>query len=1193
MPRYKFQWKNLPRNLLFALCDDLLESYDDTDPAGSLRYVYAARPKEDFIREAWPALLRDWISVANESRQRLVDEIRTQRRETGALRSRASQMKYLAGLRNAKRLRAAALSEFIAYGEVDRVPAAGENVAPKPRRRPSSNQGRRSRRGRPLADRNANSSEIPFSPPTTEAKHVTAQIDNPILNGPYDEPDRHYEIGPQGPTGEIRNKRRPSESFIPIAAIKKGKGKGVQEEIDFDLTGERREKNNLINDLRREVEKWRRDGQYAGVTAITRKLLQHWADPNRENRVLFCQREAAETAIFLTEVAGRHAPYADWRKRLEPENEVHNNGLPRAALKMATGSGKTIVMAMLIAWQTLNKQYTPRDSRFTNRFLIVAPGITIRDRLRVLLPEDSENYYDLRDLVPTDLKGGLDTARIVITNYHSFLLKDAKEIRGIAKNTRLLLRGDRKDDPFKESPKAMVSRVLRDLGADKQHIMVLNDEAHHCYLARPIKTGEKRDKEQNEENEHAGVWFSGLQAIAKNVGIKQIWDLSATPFYLSGSGYNEGYIFPWTVSDFSLMDAIEAGIVKVPRTPVDDDADDELVTYLRLWEYVGQQLPKRAAKDAVKDWLPPKELEGALRSLYRSYARAYEHWEKELKSHGETPPVFIVVCPNTVVSKLVYDWIAGEAIVEDDDAIAYKAGNLQLFSNVIDGQPVARPFSILVDSAQLESGEALKDDFKRAAGLEIARFKAEYRRRNPGADVDKLTDEDLLREVMNTVGKKGRLGAEVRCVVSVSMLTEGWDANTVTHILGLRAFGSQLLCEQVVGRGLRRRTYTTNDEGYFEPEYANVYGIPFQFISSDRPVVDPSPPKPSIEVRALEGREHLRITFPKLDGYRVELPDEAMWLDLEGAPVFEIGPNTVPSWVEMGGVVGKRELEEGDPTRYRPQQVAFELAKRILDERFTAAGDKRPWLYPALVKICRDWIDQRVVLKEPFNLGYLMTITEARVLAAEQVWNAITRQVGNRRERLRPMINRFDPQGSTATVDFVTRKRVVSADKSEVSHVTLDGKDGNTWEQLLAAELELNKNVHAYVKNDHLGFAVPYVHKGRSHSYVPDFLVRLKEQDGSDVERTLIIEVSGSQKSAHSPGSPEQKATTARDSWCVAVNNHGGFGRWGYIEIKDPNSFKVRIAEAIQTLYDDEPIIGDPELLDFNETGIDRSARGA
>lgn len=1015
-----------------------------------------------------------------------------------------------------------------------------------------------------------------------------ASIDNPILNSPYEQPDRHYLIGQQGPTGEIRDGRRPSESFIAIAPTKKSKKKFEQERLDFDLTHERREKNSLINDIRRDVSKWRRGGQYRGVSPISRKLLQHWSNPSRENRVIFAQREAAETAIFLTEVAGRSHGYPDWRKRLEPENGAHNNGLPRAALKMATGAGKTVVMAMLIAWQTLNKQYSPRDARFTNRFLIVAPGITIRDRLRVLLPEDAENYYDLRDLVPANLKGGLDFARIVITNYHSFLLKDVKEIRGVSKNTRLMLKGNRTDDPFKETPQAMVSRVLRDLGSDKQQIMVFNDEAHHCYQAKPIQTGEKRAKEQKDENDQAGVWFSGLQAIAKHIGIKQIWDLSATPFYLSGSGYSEGYIFPWTVSDFSLMDAIEAGIVKVPRTPVDDDADDDLVTYLRLWEHVGAQLPKRATNSAVKNWLPPKELEGALRSLYRSYEKSYKHWESELQPYGETPPVFIVVCPNTVVSKLVYNWIAGEAAL-DDEIPVHKKGNLDLFSNVIDGTPVARPFTLLIDSAQLESGEALKDDFKEAAGLEIAKFKAEYRRRNPGADVGKLSDEDLLREVMNTVGKKGRLGADVRCVVSVSMLTEGWDANTVTHILGIRAFGSQLLCEQVVGRGLRRRNYATNDQGLFEPEYANVYGIPFQFISSDKPVVDPAPPKPSIEVRALEEREHLRITFPKLDGYRVELPDDEIWIDLDKAPTFEIGPNTVPTWVEMGGVVGSRELEEGDPTKYRSQEVAFALAKRILDEQFTTAGDKRPWLYPKIVKICKEWLEHKVELKGGYSLGYLMTITEARVLAAEQVWNTITRHVGNRRERLRPMINRFEPSGSTTDVNFVTRKRVVTAEKSEVSHVTLDGRDGNTWEQLLASELELNKNVLAYVKNDHLGFAIPYVHKGRNHTYVPDFLVRLVKQFDHDVDRTLIIEVSGSQKS---PGPTQQKATTARDSWCTAVNNHGGFGRWGYIEMTRPDQFKVRLADAIQALCEDKPIIGDPELLDFTLTGNARSSRG-
>ncbi|EME63696.1 BPTD_3080 family restriction endonuclease [Amycolatopsis decaplanina] len=1027
---------------------------------------------------------------------------------------------------------------------------------------------------------------------------MTKPIDNPILNSPYEQPDRHYAIGPQGPTGEIQVGRRPSESFVPIAATKKrrrGQDDPAQVEFDFDATGERRERNSLINDIRRDLAKWRRGGEYAGVSPISRKLLQHWADPARENRVLFCQREAAETAIFLAEVAGRSHGYADWRKRLEPENAAHNGGLPRMALKMATGSGKTVVMAMLLAWQTLNKVQSPRDQRFTNRFLVVAPGITIKDRLRVLLPEDPENYYDQRELIPADLKGGLEHARIVITNYHAFQLKDAKEIKGVSRNTRLLLKGDRTEDAFKETPKAMVSRVLRDLGgggADKQQIMVFNDEAHHCYQDRPIPADANAgqlSKDQREANDQARVWFRGLHAIARHIGIKQVFDLSATPFYLNGSGYHEGHLFPWTVSDFSLMDAIESGIVKVPRTPVDDDADHELVVYLRLWDFVGNQLPKGTARNKVKDWAPPPELEGALRSLHRSYRRAFEHWEASLQQQDETPPVFIVVCPNTTVSKLVYDWIAGEQVLDaNDTVIAHKAGNLSLLSNVVEGKPLARPRTILIDSAQLESGEGMNPVFKRDAGAEIAAFKADYRRRYPGADVEKITDEELLREVMNTVGKKGKLGEQVRCVVSVSMLTEGWDANTVTHILGVRAFRSQLLCEQVVGRGLRRRSYAVNKAGYFEPEYANVYGIPFQFISSDKPTTEPAPPRPVQEVEALAGREHLRITFPNLLGYRVELPDEQIWLDLEQASTFEIGPNTVPRWVEMKGVVGSGEREGGDEREYRPQEVAYALAKRVLDDQFTTAGNRRPWLFPRLADICREWISRRVVLADGYNLGYLMTITEAQAEAAEKIWEAITR-VADRRGRLRPMLNRFTPRGSTKDVYFHTRKATVRTDKSEVSHVTLDGRDGNTWEQLLAAEMELNPNVRSYVKNDHLGFAIPYVYKGRTHTYLPDFLVRLQPLEGEDFDRMLIVEVSGSRKS---PGPTQVKATTARESWCASVNNHRGFGRWGFIEMRDPLTFKVHLAEAIQALYGDLPIIGDPDLLDFSERDV-RSARGA
>ncbi|MBO0853842.1 MAG: DEAD/DEAH box helicase family protein [Nocardia sp.] len=1007
---------------------------------------------------------------------------------------------------------------------------------------------------------------------------MAESIDNPILNSPYDPPTRYFEIGRHGPTGVIKEGRRPSESLIPIAQARKGSAKAVQEEIDFDLTHERRSVNSLVNELRRDVGLWRQRG-YERVTPVSRKLLQHWADPHRENRVMFCQREAAETAIFLAEVAGRDT-YRDWRVEFANRNEEHNAGLPRVALKMATGSGKTVVMAMLIAWQTLNKVTSPRDARFTKQFLVVTPGITIRDRLRVLQPGDPDNYYDKRELIPPDLKGVLGQAQIIITNYHAFLPRDAKEIKGVAATTRKILLAGKRIDPFEETPDAMVARVLRDFaGSGKQQIMVLNDEAHHCYRDRPIVSG-KLSREEDEANKEARVWFKGIQAIARRVGVKQVYDLSATPFYLSGSGYNEGHIFPWAASDFSLMDAIESGIVKVPRTPVDDDAAGQLVTYLNLWEHVGDKLPKRkSAKNAdFSKRFPPEVLEGALRSLYASYEKSYAYWQEKLEPLGETPPVFIVVCPNTVVSKLVYDWIAGH---EQAGTPIPRPGKLELFSNIVDGTTLARPRTILVDSAQLESGDALKAEFRQAAAAEIEAFKAQYRLAHPGADTEKITDEDILREVMNTVGKPGMLGAGVRCVVSVSMLTEGWDANTVTHILGIRAFGSQLLCEQVVGRGLRRRSYTPNEHGLFNPEYANIYGIPFAFIPSDRATKEPLPKPPAVEVYSVPDREHLRIRFPKLDGYRIEIPDAPLLFDTEELPRFVIGAGEVPTWTESAAIVGQSErITDRDPRSFRKQEIAFALAQRVLEQYLELDQNRRPWLFPQLVRICTRWIDDCVVERDGRSIGNLLTIDEFRSRAAEDIYAAIAVQEGDRRGRLRPMLRLFDPEGSTADVRFYTHKQAIDTEKSEVSHVVLDGTGGNTWEQILALECELNPKVAAYVKNDHLGFSIPYIHNGRSHSYVPDFLLRLVPGDGENLDRTLIVEVSGGQKS---PGPTWEKARTARYSWCPAVNNHSGFGRWGYVEITEMAGVRERLNEAIDLLYADAPIIGDPDRLDFDE----------
>ena len=362
--------------------------------------------------------------------------------------------------------------------------------------------------------------------------------------------------------------------------------------------------------------------------------------------------------------------------------------------------------------------------------------------------------------------------------------------------------------------------------------------------------------------------------------------------------------------------------------------------------------------------------------------------------------MFIVVCPNTAVSKLVYDWIAGADLTRDDGSAVASPGNLPLFDNYDDGVALARPRTILVDSAQLETGESMKKDFKEAAAAEIEAFKADLRLRNPGGDLDDITDEDLLREVMNTVGKPGRLGEQVRCVVSVAMLTEGWDANTVTHILGIRAFGSQLLCEQVVGRGLRRRSYDVNEDGFFEPEYAAVYGVPFAFIPTDRPVVDPKPPRPSTLVRTVEGRERLRITWPNLTGYRLEMPEGGLYLP-DDLDEFVIGPGTVPTWTEAAPVVGESERIVDEPEAQRPAQVAFRLAARLVRTHFATDDDRSTCRgsFPRLVKLCREWVEQAVRVEPGFALSYLTRFTSWEARAADAIYAAIHGLVSERPAR--------------------------------------------------------------------------------------------------------------------------------------------------------------------------------------------------
>jgi type III restriction enzyme len=998
-------------------------------------------------------------------------------------------------------------------------------------------------------------------------------IENPILNRPFSKPDRHWALSDDGmPTGEITEGRRRSEYIVAVATSKRKKG--GQEELILDDRSAERRANDRINSIRAEIDQWRNAPEASwGVTYETARLLKHWRATDRERPLFFCQSEAAETLIWLTEVAPRSPVHAKHLEFFRQQSEGSNPGLFRLALKLATGAGKTTVMGMLIAWQAINKARRPQSKMFTDAFLLVAPGITIKDRLRVLMPESNNSIYERLSIVPRDMMDDLRKARIVVTNYHSFQLRAKGDIKP---GTLEALRG--REDPetfdarFRETEAEMVQRVMKPL-MGRRGIIVINDEAHHCYEAPPtaeiepiMRSEEETAAEANSEAEasrkEARVWINGIRAVDRVLGVKTIYDLSATPFFLRGSGQEEGKLFPWVVSDFSLMDAIECGIVKVPRVPTHDDVvkRDEPI-FRHVYKHVRDELPRKGQRKAGKTYSAeelPAQLEAALRALYRDYDAKFTEWAAK---DAETPPVFIVVANNTSTSKLIHDWIAGYCENPDEKEPTkrkWRAGNLPLFNNVESGKPIERPRTILIDSAQLESGDAISDDFKKIAGEEIEAFRRELRR-IPGRDPEAITDADLLREVMNTVGQKGRMGGPVRCVVSVSMLTEGWDANTVTHILGCRAFGTRLLCEQVVGRALRRVSYEPNDEGYFRAEYADVLGVPFDFMPANSSK-DFSPPKPRTRIFADETRLAPEVRFPRVLGYRVVFPQGRLSATFVADSHMRLAADTpIPKETEVDPLVGMPNvINMGDLDAIRSQTVAYMLAKRALERwaRMAENIDTEPtFLFPQFLSIAKRWLEECLHLHDGRSIGWL-SLASYRDEAVERIVRACAKtlsQAGN--EEILPVLAPFDPDGSSKQVDFFTTKTTLLATnpaKCQVNYVVYDGD----WEAAFAERLERIPQVRGYVKNHALGFEVPYVFMGQEREYRPDFIVHW--DDGHDDPLQLVVEIKGRRTEED-----QAKADTLDSLWLPAVRNDGRFGRWGPpVEIVQPYD----MAHAFETI---------------------------
>ena len=1007
-------------------------------------------------------------------------------------------------------------------------------------------------------------------------------FDKPVLNSPYREPVQHWELDSSGqPTQEVLQRRRAAEFITPIPSPKRRMGVADQGTLQYgDGAGVSTQKQQyahtaIINGVRDQVGLWRRipNPNDWKVTPETARLLQHWRTHEfSSQRPFFCQIEAVETAIWLTEVAPNAGKQGEkYLEYLANANHDANPELMRLALKLATGAGKTTVMAMLIAWQTINAVRRPQSKRFTRGFLVVTPGITIKDRLRVLQPNDPDSYYGRFELVPSDLVEEINKAKIVITNFHSFKLRERIEL---SKGGRSLLQGRGEELNTLETEGQMLQRVMPDLMGLK-NIMVLNDEAHHCYREKPeveeteevaaLKGDERKEAEKN--TEAARMWITGLETVNRQLGVARVVDLSATPFFLSGSGYAEGTLFPWTMSDFSLMDAIECGIVKLPRVPISDNIPGgEMPMFRNIWSHIRTKMPKKGrGQGGTLDPLSlPPQLQTALEALYGHYKQTFDLWQK---SGVKVPPCFIVVCNNTSASKLVYDYISGFTRDNADGTTTFENGRLELFRNFdVNGNALGKPNTLLIDSEQLESGDKLEDQFRAMAADEIERFRRDIIDRTGDArQAEDLTDQDLLREVMNTVGKPGRLGSGIRCVVSVAMLTEGWDANTVTHVLGVRAFGTQLLCEQVIGRALRRQSYDLNEEGLFNVEYADVLGIPFDFTA--KPVVaPPQPPRETIQVKAMRPeRDALEIQFPRVQGYRVELPEERLEATFNEDSALTLTPELVgATTTRQSGIIGAQaDLTLAHTGDVRPSQVLYELTSHlVLNKWRDANGEPKLYLFGQLKRIAKQWIDGHLKCQGgtyPAQLKYKMLAD----MACDKIVAGITQRFASERP-IEVVLDAYNPTGSTAHVNFNTSKTLRWETSARLCHVNWAILDSE-WETEFCRVVEQHPKVRSYVKNHNMGFEVPYRYGSENKKYRPDFIVRVNDGHGTDDLLNLVVEIKG-----YRGEDAVIKKSTMDTYWVPGVNHLGSHGRWAFVELKDiyemESDFAAKIAGAVDQM---------------------------
>jgi len=993
--------------------------------------------------------------------------------------------------------------------------------------------------------------------------------DNPILNRPYEEPKLHYRTLSDGSLDytKIVKGRRPYDPTIntPIP-VKQGAQGSLLDQQHFPDNLE----NHLINLIRKEVNSWRSNNyESPAPTRVTKELLNFWFNnPDRQSfrKLFFAQQEAVETAIWLNEIADKTGVGKSILSRLQEANMVGENAsefnLPRIAFKMATGTGKTVVMAMLILYHYFNRKEYRGDTRFADYFLIVAPGITIKDRLGVLYVDtqainfnDAKDYYHERGLVPAHFEKDLPNinSRLVIANYHAF------ELRNIQGNKRSPMDGkigeDGKKREAKEDGSLMIKRVLGKFRKDSR-LLIMNDEAHHCYLPKQKGKGEAEAKD---ENARAAVWVSGLAEIAKKYHLKNIYDLSATPYYLNGSGYEAYSIFPWVVSDFGLIEAIESGLVKIPFLPESDTTHAIEMPVLRnLYEHVKDELPKKGK--SKQEYFGEPHLPTLIKNALDQFV---SHYKKDFQETGDLfkiPPVFIVVCNNTNVSSEIYKYIAGYDIHDDEGKISsVKPGHFDLLSNYdpVTRKPKSKPPTLLIDSYALEESDQVDNEFKSIFATEIELFKREYRITHPDKSADNITDAIILREVLNTVGKPGRLGSHIRCVVSVNMLTEGWDANTVTHIMGVRAFGSQLLCEQVAGRALRRKSYALDKDGKFPPEYAHIIGVPFKLFKGGKTII--VSPVETTRIQALEDRLEYEILFPQLIGYRVESAEKDIVADFSKVKPYEINGAKYPKSTTMGSAFldQTEELTLEQILDRREQELIYVITKYMLAHNYRDEdGNLQFQKFTQIRNIVEYWLRHKTKCIGDAFIN--MLFYENPKAVCDHIMLGIHAEQ-RKHDKIMPIFNYYNKFGSTKYVNNNTSKNVYKTKKSHVNYVVADT---DSWEQIATKTLEEMKEVICFVKNSFLGFNIPYMAFGKDRNYQPDFIVRCQVPNGAFIN--LILEISGFNQEK------DEKKQYVLNRWLPAVNNVLDaleMDEWHFLEIAgEIRDIKNQIRKYLSTI---------------------------